>query len=75
MMRDAKEDRALLYDSELEATYSNIKLLIDIIEEYGKEMATFEEDVFEKIIQETTISEDGTIEFKVLGGLKFAERL
>lgn len=75
MMRDAKEDRALLYDSELEATYSNIKLLIDIIEEYGKEMATFEEDIFEKIIQETIISEDGTIEFKVLGGLKFAERL
>ena len=32
-------------------------------------------DIFEKIIQETTISEDGTIEFKVLGGLKFAERL
>ena len=75
LMRDTKVDRAILYDSELEEAYSNIKGLYDIIESYGKEMTSFDAELFDKIICDTAITADGTIEFTLTGGLKLAERL
>lgn len=75
LMRDTKVDRAILYDSELEEAYSNIKGLYDIVESYGKEMTSFDAELFDKIICDTAITADGTIEFTLTGGLKLAERL
>lgn len=75
LMKDTKADRAILYDSKLEEAYSNIKGLYDAVESYGKEMTTFDEELFDRIICDTVITADRTIEFTLTGGLKLTERL
>ena len=75
MLRDTKADRAILYDSELEDSYSNIKELYEIVESYEKEMTHFDEKLFDKIVVDVYIKKDNTIEFKLMGGLTLTERL
>ena len=75
MLRDTKADRAILYDSELEDSYSNIKELYEVVESYGKEMTLFDEKLFDKILVDVHIKKDNTIEFELMGGLTLTERL
>ncbi len=75
LMLETKVDRSILYDSELEESYSNIKELWDIVDGYGKEMTVYDNIIFEKIITDTYIDRNGIIEFRIMGGLKFQERL
>ena len=75
LLRDTKADRAILYDSELEDSYSNIKELYEIVESYEKEMTHFDEKLFDKIVVDVYIKKDNTIEFKLMGGLTLTERL
>lgn len=74
-MCEIKAERYMMFDSELEETYSNIKNLMDVLDEYGNEMSKFESEVFDKIVVETSISNDNQITFKIMGGLKLKERL
>ena len=72
---EIRVDKAILYDTRLENTYSEIKKLITIIEDYGQEMVTFDEDIFDAIVTKTVITPDGEIQFTLMGNISFTERL
>ena len=72
---EIRVDKAILYDTRLENTYSEIKKLISIIEDYGQEMTTFDEDIFDAIVTKTVITPDDEIRFTLMGNISFTERL
>lgn len=72
---ETRVDKAILYDTRLENTYSEIKKLITIIEDYGQEMVTFDEDIFDAIVTKTAITPDDEIRFTLMGNISFTERL
>ena len=72
---EIRVDKAILYDTRLENTYSEIKKLISIIEDYGQEMVTFDEDIFDAIVTQTVITPDDEIRFTLMGNISFTERL
>ncbi len=74
-LRTLKQDKEVLLDTKLEGAYSDIRRLLNIIEEYGREMTDFDEGIFEEIVTGCEIGADSTITFTLLGGLKFTERL
>ncbi len=74
-LRSLKQEKEVLLDTKLEGAYSDIRSLLNTIEEYGREMTDFDEDIFEEIVTGCEIGADSTITFTLLGGLKFTERL
>ncbi len=70
-----RRDKEIINDTLLENTYSELKKLTSIIEGHGQEMTTFEEDIFDAIVRETSITPDGEIQFTLLGDVSFTERL
>ena len=74
-LRELRQEKEILFDTQLEATYAEIKRLTSIVEDYGQEMTSFDEDIFDAIIKSITITPDGIIEFTLMGDLHFSERL
>ena len=74
-LQDLRTEKEILFDTQLESTYTDIKKLTSIVEDYGQEMTCFDVSIFESIVQSITISPDGIIEFTLTGGLHFSERL
>lgn len=74
-LQSLRTDKDILFDTHLESTYSDIKQLIGTIENYGQEMTSFDEDIFNAITKSITITPDGIIEFTLMGDLHFSERL
>lgn len=74
-LQSLRTEREFLFDTQLEATYGEVKRLSSIVEDYGQEMTIFDEDVFDAIIKCITITPDGIIEFTLMGDLHFSERL
>ncbi|HIT34858.1 MAG TPA: recombinase family protein [Candidatus Faecousia intestinigallinarum] len=70
-----RTEKEILFDTRLEATYGEIKRLTAIVEDYGQEMTSFDEDIFDAIVKSITITTDGIIEFTLMGDLHFSERL
>ena len=74
-LRELRQEKEILFDTLLEATYAEIKRLTSIVEDYGQEMTPFDEDIFDAIVKSITITPDGIIEFTLMGDLHFSERL
>ena len=74
-LRELRQEKEILFDTQLEATYAEIKRLTSIVEDYGQEMTSFDEDIFNAIVKSITITPDGIIEFTLMGDLHFSERL
>ena len=74
-LRELRQEKEILFDTQLEATYAEIKRLTSIVEDYGQEMTSFDEDIFDAIVKSITITPDGIIEFTLMGDLHFSERL
>ena len=74
-LRELQQEKEILFDTRLEATYAEVKHLATIVEDYGQEMTFFDEDIFDAIIKSITITPDGIIEFTLVGDLHFSERL
>jgi hypothetical protein len=74
-LRELRQEKEILFDTQLEATYAEIKRLTSIVEDYGQEMTSFDEDIFDAIVKSITITPDGIIEFTLMGDLHFTERL
>jgi len=74
-LRELRQEKEILFDTQLEATYAEVKRLASIIEDYGQEMTSFDEDIFDAIIKSISITPDGIIEFTLMGDLHFSERL
>ena len=70
-----RTEKEILFDTQLESTYAEVKRLSTIVEDYGQEMTSFDEDIFDAIIKSITITPDGIIEFTLMGDLHFSERL
>ena len=71
----AKKDRDILYDDTLEQTYSDAKKTLKIIEDYKGELKSFDEKLFDMLVEDAEISPDGVLTFRLPGGFKFSERL
>ena len=74
-LRELRQEKEILFDTQLEATYAEIKRLTSIVEDYGQEMTSFDEDIFDAIVKSITITHDVIIEFTMMGDLHFSERL
>ncbi len=74
-LRELHHEKEILFDTHLEATYAEVKHLATIVEDYGQEMTFFDEDIFDAIIKEISITPDGIITFTLMGDLHFSERL
>ncbi len=59
-------------DSEM---LEQIEMLVDIFESRNEIMTDFENEVFEFMIEKIIVKEQKTLEFHLLGGLKFTEKL
>ena len=74
-LQSLRTEKEILFDTQLEATYGEVKRLASIVEDYGQEMTSFDEDIFDAIIKSISITPDGIIEFTLMGDLHFSERL
>lgn len=74
-IHQAKKDRELLYDDQLETVYEQVKQILKITENYDGEMMAFDEDVFSAIVEDAEIDGEGIITFHLVGGFRFSERL
>lgn len=74
-LRELQQEKEILFGTQLEATYADVKRLVSIVEDYGQKMTFFDEDIFDAIIKSITITPDGIIEFTLMGDLHFSERL
>ena len=74
-IHQAKKDRELLYDNQLETICDQVKQLLKITESYNGEMMTFDKDVFSAIVEEAEINNMGIITFHLVAGFRFSERL
>lgn len=72
---ELRQEKEILFDTQLEATYSEVKRLLSIVEDYGQEMTSFDADIFDATIKEISITPDGIITFTLMGDLHFSERL
>lgn len=74
-IQQAKRDRDLLYDDQLEEAYTQAKGVLKITESYESEMMEFDAELFSALVETAEITADGTITFRLPGGFRFSERL
>ena len=74
-IKACKAEKEQMLETKLEETYHYIRKLTEIILLYGKKMESFDSEIYDKIVKKANVSPDGTIEFELIGGMKFKERI
>ena len=74
-IKACKAEKVQMLETQMEETYHYVRKLTETVLMYGKKMESFDSEIYDKIVKQANVSPDGTIEFELIGGMKFKERI
>lgn len=74
-IKACKAEKEQMLETQMEETYHYVRKLTETVLMYGKKMVSFDSEIYDKIVKQANVSPDGTIEFELIGGMKFKERI
>ena len=71
----SKELRQITRLEQEDEVIDSVKMLINLMEKDNDLMQEFNENIFESIVEKMILTSESELEFQLLGGLKFTERI